>query len=167
MIKRVYDSRSIANYLIGKAAEAGRNLTALQLMKLVYIAHGFTLGIFARPLLEDDVEAWQYGPVMRRIYKQLPGGQQPVGHLVGIESAQLDAEEKQIVDDVYRLYGNLSGLYLSNLTHANGSPWRMTWDTYGKNAVIPQDLIQAHYTAIIESARQATAAGQQYYIKAL
>ena len=71
MADPVYPSRAIANYLIENSPHG---LDPLQVMKLACIAHGFTLGLYDRPLLEDDVEAWKYGPVVRRIYAFIPGG---------------------------------------------------------------------------------------------
>ena len=57
-------------------------------------------------------------------------------------------------------YGCYPGLYLSSLTHRPGSPWDKTWRKYGQNAVIPRDLIQAHYRTIVTEARAATEAGK-------
>ncbi len=31
----------------------------MQLIKLVYLCHGWTMGLYSRPLIEN-VEAWQY-----------------------------------------------------------------------------------------------------------
>lgn len=162
----VYDSRRIANYLVGKSGPRG--LTALQVMKLTYIAHGFMLGFKSRPLLEDDVEAWRHGPVMRRIYHLLPGGNAPIiGELAPLMGAEVpDDDDRKIIDMVFNNYGTLSGLHLSSLTHSDGSPWRKTWDTYGKNAVIPQDLIEQHYKGILRDAKAAADANQRYVISA-
>jgi len=53
---------AVANYLIGKAQSEGRSITPMQLIKLVYIAHGWTLGLYDQPLIGEQVEAWTYGP---------------------------------------------------------------------------------------------------------
>jgi uncharacterized phage-associated protein len=161
----VYDSRAIANYLIGLAGNQG--LDALQVMKLVYISHGFTLAVLDGPLLEDDVEAWRHGPVMRRIYNSLPGGAARITHPISPDVAEITTKEREVIDSVYRHYGDLSGLYLSSLTHREGSPWKKTWDTYGQNAVIPQDLIQAHYTEVLRQHRQAAKEKRAYSPRAL
>jgi len=162
----VYDSRSIANYLIGKAGTHG--LTALQVLKLVYIAHGFTLGLTGRGLLEDEVEAWKFGPVVRRIYSAIPAGSAPITKpIAGIPAATLKAAERKIVDLVFTQYGSLGGMYLSSLTHRAGSPWEKTWKTYGQNAVIPRTLIETHYKAIIDRWNEAAEQGKTYSPDAL
>jgi uncharacterized phage-associated protein len=156
----VYPSRAIANYLI---EHSRGGLDPLQVIKLAYIAHGFTLGLFDRPLLEDDVEAWKFGPVVRRIYAVIPGGSARITAPLSAEKPELADDDKTVVDSVLDQYGRYSGLYLSSLTHRPGSPWDKTWKKYGQNAVIPRDLIQAHYEGIIKDARAAAAAGKVYH----
>jgi len=164
---RVHNSRAIANYLISKASQRG-GLDALQIMKLTYIAHGFSLAVTGKPLIEDDVEAWKLGPVIRKVYSVLPGGSSPISRMLGTTpSADLEGDQKSVVDSVFDNYGRMSGLYLSTLTHQPGSPWDKTWSTYGKNAVIPQDLIHRHYTKIIDDWRAAVQAGRPYNVSVL
>ncbi|HTQ14666.1 MAG TPA: type II toxin-antitoxin system antitoxin SocA domain-containing protein [Rhizomicrobium sp.] len=137
-------------------------------MKLVYISHGFTLGSQGRPLLEDEVEAWQYGPVVRRVYGFLPSGPNSIaGPIQNIAVADLGNDERAVVDDVFEKYGSFAGTYLSNLTHREGSPWAKTWKTYGKNAVIPQSLIRDHYAEIMRRYGDAKAVGQAYQPQSL
>jgi uncharacterized phage-associated protein len=63
-----YDPKAIANYFIARAAADGKRLTPLQLIKLVYIAHGWYLGLTGEPLINEPPEAWQYGPVIPSLY---------------------------------------------------------------------------------------------------
>jgi uncharacterized phage-associated protein len=159
---KVYNSRAIANYLILKASQRG-GLDPLQIMKLTYIAHGFALAVTSRPLIEDDVEAWKHGPVIRNVYSMLPGGSARIVDVLGATgSADLGDDQRAVVDSVYENYGSLSGLYLSTLTHREGSPWDLTWRTYGQNAVIPQQVIHRHYKEILDAWRAAHEAGQPY-----
>ncbi|MGD1878108.1 MAG: Panacea domain-containing protein [Kiloniellaceae bacterium] len=161
----VYDSVEIADHFIEKAGERG--LDSLQVMKLTYIAHGFVLGFTGEPLLKDDVEAWKYGPVVRRVYGYLPRGYQPIKRPFTETRANIHADILPIIDGVFEKYGTHSGLYLSSLTHRPGSPWQKTWDTYGQNAVIPQSLIEAHYRGILAKSKAAAAEGKSYHPDAL
>ncbi len=163
----VYNARAVANYLIAKAAVKG-GLDALQVMKLTYISHGFTLAVLGRPLLEDDVEAWKFGPAIRRIYAVLPGGSGRISTpLGGTPAALLGSAEKTVVEGVYQTYGSLTGTYLSTLTHRSGSPWDQTWRTYGQNAVIPRALIMKHYKGVLDEWRDAAQNGRVYSTEAL
>lgn len=145
---QVYSSRSVANYLLKCASKSG-GLDALQTMKLTYIAHGFMLGLHDDPLIEDDVEAWKYGPVVRPVYALLPYGPAPIAGPLSDEMPRFKPRDQHLVDAVFESYGNLSGLYLSNLTHKPDTPWDLTWKRFGKNAIIPRELIAEHYSRVI------------------
>jgi len=146
-----YSSQSIGNYLLQKAAASG-GLDSLQTLKLTYISDGFVLGILDHSLIEDDIEAWKYGPVIRKLYAGLPAGASRVTTVGTGEAANLDGDTRRVVDDVFEKYGTKSGIYLSSLTHRVGTPWDLTWKRYGKNAIIPRELIQAHYKKILAGA---------------
>ena len=152
----VYDSVEVANYLIEQAKPDG--LDPLQVMKLSYICHGFLLGYRNRPLLEDDIEAWKLGPVVRRIYDKLPGGDVVIRQPFDKWIAEF-IDEKKLIDKVFRRFSKYSGLELSSLTHKEGTPWDLTWRTYGRNAVIPQDLIKKHFQEVIAIGRIDPAKG--------
>lgn len=145
-----HDSRFVANKLIGMAINAGDPLTPLQIIKLVYFCHGWMLGLYGRPLVSDYVEAWRYGPVHRNVYRALKRyGDTPVERTIaGISEESFDDEEEDLIQQVYDAYGSLSGIRLSRLTHASGTPWDTIWRTVGCNSVIPDDLIEDHYEQI-------------------
>ena len=147
-----HDSRAIANKLIGMAIEARNPLTPLQLIKLVYFCHGWMLGIYEKPLARDYVEAWRYGPVHRAVYRALKGYRDaPVDKLIaGISEEDFNGEEEDLMQQVYDAYGSLSGIRLSSLTHAPGTPWDTVWRTLGSNSFIPYELIQEHYAGMIK-----------------
>jgi uncharacterized phage-associated protein len=146
------DSRTVANRFLGIAREHGDALTPMQLLKLVYIAHGWMLGLHGKPLIRDEVEAWQYGPVIPRLYNAIRRFRsQPVeGDLKTDE--RLDAAEENIVSQVYQIYGKKSGPALSRLTHQKGSPWDAVYDRGAYGTVIPNDLIEDHYALLAKRA---------------
>jgi len=151
---QVYSSRSIANYLLEQCGAHG-GLDALQTIKLTYIAHGFTLGLYDDPLIEDDVEAWKYGPVVRPVYAMIPYANTKVTQPLSEERPDLLPRDKSLVDTIIRNYAGLSGLRLSSLTHRDGTPWDLTWRRFGQNAVIPRELIRDHYKRVIEGGSAA------------
>ena len=55
----------------------------MHLQKLVYLAHGWTLAVTGDPLVEDRFEAWDYGPVIRKLYDALRSfGSGPITRLI-------------------------------------------------------------------------------------
>jgi uncharacterized phage-associated protein len=153
----MYDSLLVADRFLERAKAMGDTLTPMQLLKLVYIAHGWMLGLYGRPLIKDEVQAWQYGPVIPRLYNAIRQYRdQPVRGPLCPTSGALPMTEQSVVDQVYEIYGDKSGPALSRLTHLPGSPWAETYTPGVFGVVIPNDIIEDHY-ARLASARQATA----------
>lgn len=125
----------------------------MQLLKLVYLAHGWALGLYGRPLIKDEIQAWRYGPVIPSLYqavKDYRGG--PV--LVQIPMTQREnvtAAQASVIEQVYDLYGSKSGPALSRLTHAPGSPWAQVYDPDEFGTVIPDDIIMDHYKRLADA----------------
>lgn len=161
---------AIANEFLKKPGALGR-LTQMQLLKLAYIAHGWNLAVNGAPLLAQDVRAWDYGPVVPELYDHVRlYGKQPItrpikstdneafrffrgGQLQDVPpyETQLSAEEREVIDRVWQRYGQYSGLHLSQLTHRQGTPWFQTYFGEGKNAVIPNPRIRAHYVELAQA----------------
>lgn len=143
-----YRSIDIAQKILDLAREhlSDHSLTPMQLLKLTYLAHGWTLGILGRPLTKDSVHAWQYGPVYPSLYQAIREFRSdPVECVPGATDVQLTPDEHDVLTEVVKAYGDFSGIVLSRLTHAPGSPWSVTWEVAGRSAVISNDLIEQYY----------------------
>lgn len=153
------DTITVANRFLELARERGDTLTPMQLLKLVYIAHGWMLGLYGRPLIRDEVQAWQYGPVVPRLYNAVRKFRSlPVeGPLSSRQAEPLDRHEDSIIEQVYRIYGQMSGPALSRLTHAVGTPWAKTFRDGEFGVVIPNDIIEDHYSRLAEARQQPAA----------
>ncbi len=145
-----YDSRQIANYFIRRANEAGRKMDIATVLKLVYIAHGWTLALLDRPLISDRVEAWNYGPVIPDVYaafrKQGRFSKEKVFDLSAAREKsrkELEEDVEDVLSQVYDVYGDMGARHLSDLTHVPGGPWDIVMRAEGK--YIPHDLIKDHY----------------------
>lgn len=143
----MHDSRTVANRFLTLAQEAGDCLTPMQVLKLVYIAHGWMLGLYGRPLIKDEVQAWQYGPVIPTLYNAMRDyrGSVVTNALKAPAEDTLTANEDDLVQQVYGMYGKKSGPALSRLTHADGTPWDLTYRPGSFGLVIPTDTIEDHY----------------------
>jgi len=148
------DARTVANRFLTLAQERGDTLTPMQLLKLAYIANGWMLGLHGRALFHDPVEAWQYGPVIPSLYNQLRTYRgQPVTGLLRERNnvTPLDNVEDDLIRQVYDIYGRLSGIQLSRMTHAPGTPWALTYQPGEFSVEIPIDLIEEHYRELAET----------------
>ena len=144
-----HSAHAIANEFLRRAGQDG--LDPMKLLKLVYLAQGWMLGLYSESLVSDDVEAWRYGPVYRNLYRFVAGANRIHDRVafpfIG-RAPRLDDRETHLVDQVWQKYGDKSGLQLSALTHAPNSPWDITYRNFGQNAVIPKDLIRDHYQTL-------------------
>ncbi len=148
-----YDSRQIANEFIRLAEAKGRSLSIMSLLKLTYIAHGWTLALTGRPLLADGIEAWEYGPVVPNVYFGFRDQGVHDMAAVKVKENEFDPSDKSIVDQVYNIYGEMSPFRLSRLTHVAGGPWDMA-ATKSIGTRIPNDLIKKHYLDKLEKSRR-------------
>ncbi|GER00806.1 hypothetical protein JCM17845_14290 [Iodidimonas gelatinilytica] len=146
------NSISVANYLLTLAEESDATLTPMQVLKLVYIAHGWNLGLYGKPLIKEEIQAWQYGPVIPRLYKLIKKFRSnPVqGPLSGVQEHDLKDKEKDLIKQVFKIYGKKTGPALSRLTHQAGSPWALTYSEGEFGMLISNDIIEDHYSRLAQ-----------------
>lgn len=130
----------------------GQETTPMHVIKLAYLCHGWMLGIHARSLLNEPVEAWRYGPVIPSVYHRYKSFRMNAidTDLVN-RSSYLDDDQERIVSEVVDAYREYEAWMLSTITHQRGTPW---YETYrgglGEGAIIPNRLIQKHYKQMAE-----------------
>ena len=149
-----YSAATIANKFLSLADHDGKLLTNMQLQKLVYIAHGYYLAIIGKPLLYDEVKAWQWGPVIIDLYESLRKyGAGNVTERIPVQDVELDPMAERIIEKVWKAYGKFSGFRLSAITHKEGSPWDRTWRDWQYGA-IPDELIAEYYRRLLNERRK-------------
>ena len=157
----MHSSLVIADHFLELAAkdEPQNSLTPMQVIKLVYLAHGWNLGIYSRPLIRETVQAWRYGPVIKELYRKIKRfGSKTVEGPIAREQSTLNAQELDIVHQTYDIYGRFTGLQLSTLTHQPGSPWYQVYVTgRGDSEEISDSIIENYY----QQKHQAAAAARQ------
>lgn len=133
----------IANELLRLAYEGvGELMTNLKLQKMLYYQQGFHLAYFDRPLFDDEIEAWMYGPVVPAMYYEYESyGRNGIEPSEGIE-CEMDEEEWRLFCKVYDIYGKYSAEGLVDMTH-NEAPWQNT--PTGKGNVIPKECIRKFF----------------------
>lgn len=135
----------------------GRTFDQMQLQKLVYIAHGWCLAISGEPLTGDRPEAWDLGPMYRRLAEGLKRFEdRPVTEPIFIEDhrggsgvsiwSELNQIERNVLTRVQLEYGRLSSAQLSALTRGNGAPWTGVYNNgKGRFRDIPHALIRDQF----------------------
>lgn len=161
-----YDGRGIANFVLDRADSHGLGLTNLHINKIIYFAHGRFLALQERPLIAQQFEAWEHGPVVQDLYHQFKkyGSDVILGRAnrLNRQTAQYEiapykitSEDAEILAPLVEFYMRIPALVLSNWSHKKGSPWYRTWhynDRSNPGMVIPNELIAAWFTS--ENARE-------------
>jgi uncharacterized phage-associated protein len=124
-----YSADNVAKYLIYLASQVfvGDNkeregVTNLKLQKLLYFAQAYYLGKLGKPLFNDPIEAWEYGPVVPVVYKKYRKySNKPI--VKEKDESNLSESDKEQLKNVWELFGGYSAGRLVDIAHAH-SPWK-------------------------------------------
>lgn len=143
-----YSPYAVCREILTRGEKAGRDdISPLKLMKLANICHGYHLALIGKPIFNDAVEAWKYGPVIRSIYEVVSHYKKDrvlpdqFNHI----KEPLDSDSLEIIAGVMEVYGKLTPDRLSAITHKKGSPWYHTQKKWFNDRVIPNSLIKKYY----------------------
>ncbi|MBC6403447.1 MAG: DUF4065 domain-containing protein [Hyphomonadaceae bacterium] len=165
---------AIANAFLGMAGGAGR-LTQIHIQKLVYIAHGWMLGLSGEPLVNCEPEAWDRGPVFTGLREYIKmAGSSPIKRQIRendrdpraflgyrnpgrVISAHLGDYEEKVMDRVWAKYGRMNAFRLTHLTHLPETPWSKVYNNgWGRNELIPDDVTKEYYKKLAQDAKKRT-----------
>jgi len=118
----------VANYFLSLSNDgiSGDLMSNLKLQKLVYYAQGFYLAMFDKPLFNETIEAWTYGPVCPELYHKYKKYESSAIQVPeNIDFAIYDNDLISFLDEIYEVYGQFSAWKLMNMTHVE-PPWKDT-----------------------------------------
>lgn len=127
----MYSCFDVAKKFLDLAKKEGKLIQPMKLLKLTYIAHGWHLAFFNKPLFGNEIQAWQYGPVIPSLYHTIKiYGTRDVKYDfldIYIEN-ELSSESSKFIEVIWNAYKNFNGLQLSSKTHQAGTPWDKVYD---------------------------------------
>jgi len=115
----------VAEYFIWKSAQENRIITNKKLQKLVYYSQAWSVVLKNKKSFSEKIEAWVHGPAVRELYvKYKEFGFQPIRKEVDEKViSKIAAEDKKLLDSVWKAYGGFDSSYLEMLTHSE-KPWQ-------------------------------------------
>ncbi|MEM7655825.1 MAG: type II toxin-antitoxin system antitoxin SocA domain-containing protein [Bacteroidota bacterium] len=139
----------IANFFLSLSEpEIGDFISNLKVQKLVYYAQGFHLAMFDQPLFLDPIYAWEHGPVVPTLYHHFKRNGSEAIPLPTEDEAEdfslLSQDQKELLHEVYTVYGQYSAWKLRNLTHQE-APWIETT----QNSEISHVLLQEYFQTLL------------------
>ncbi len=152
----------LAAIVLSLAKRDGIGLTPMKLVKLCYILNGWYLGFHGKPLFNERIEAWRYGPVMPELYhstKIYGRDEIPFDFVSNFEQTKSKSnykpKELNFIERIYAVYKNKTAIELSMLTHTADSPWSQVYKKDIPGIEIPVDLIKVHYEQKIKSVQSS------------
>ena len=107
------NSSSVADQLTRLSREDEPPITPMQVQKLAYFCHAWSLGLGFGPLFRDAVESCQQGPVIRSVSHALkPYGGDPIIEPLSESAASFSRTEEKIIAAVWNRHGVIDGLAL-------------------------------------------------------
>lgn len=150
--KAPYDAENVAKYLIYLASQefVGDNkeregITNLKLQKVLYFAQAYYLAKFGKPLFNNKIEAWEYGPVVPDVYRKF---KRQVSNTIILEEdkSSLTEEDKEILKKVWDIFGGYSASRLVDIVHAH-TPWKEA--NASTNKVISHKVLKEYYSPLL------------------
>lgn len=161
----MYNCFDIAKEFLQLATDEGMGIEPMKLLKLTYIAHGWHLGFYGRPLISNSIEAWKYGPVIPDLYhitKRFGFGDVDIETIKRRSFHTLNDDDVKFIKVIWENYKQFSGLDLSTKTHQDKTPWSEAYDgTFNK--IIENDTIEKYYKNLIENPNHAKSGESTIY----
>jgi uncharacterized phage-associated protein len=150
-------SRAIARQLIASAEAKKIPVTNLKIQKLLYFSHGLSLVWKNEKLLEEDFQAWKYGPVLPSLYHDLKiFGQSPLKISSGfirswpeIKIQEQKSKVEEIINLVLDQLGGHTGPQLVEISHNNQGPWHAVYNSEKKDIKITNAAIKKYFETIV------------------
>lgn len=140
-------AEKVANYILSLSEpEFGDNISNLKLQKLLYYAQGFHLAMNGEKLFEEDIVAWEHGPVVQEIYhKYKIHGANAIEIPKKINFNDFNDDQINLLNEIYQVYGQFSAWKLRNMTHSE-KPWVVT----GQNEVIQPRILKSFFKTLLK-----------------
>lgn len=160
MFSSPYSSSAIANEFIQLGMNENIELPHLKLQALLYYAQGWYLALKDKPLIEENICAYKWGPGIRNVYIQTHSYKNnSIVTLLHTLSCRIDRgtvhgfltiptniqeEDKLFMKKIWDTHKNYSHIQLCNSTHAPNEPWSLINLYYGleQEPTIPNSLIR-------------------------
>ncbi|WP_264538067.1 Panacea domain-containing protein [Flavobacterium sp. N1736] len=143
----------ISGEILKRAKEQGLSISNMSLQKLLFIANGAYLAKTGNPLIDEPIEVWQFGPVVKSVYHEFKNyGSTDIKHIPSSnrlgEDKNLDATAEEALEFVLEVASKLDAIQLSNWTHLPDSPWSNAKEA-GQN-IISNEVMQGYFKQFIK-----------------
>lgn len=140
-----YSAFDLARYVLKKCIDENHPISNLQLQKILYYIQECFLKEKDRKAFPEPIEAWQFGPVVPKVYDEyrIYGGRTIVWILDASDNVSIDKEDKVLIDGIVEEKRELDPWNMVQETHKEGGAWAKIYDKgRGAYKVIPIETIK-------------------------
>lgn len=141
MEHEAYEAVKVAKYIVNKCTADGEPISNLKLQRILYLLQKQYLKEENRVLFSDDIEAWQFGPVVPEVYYKYCG----YGSIVIRQSydVSINAFDMSRIDTLVERERNKELWGLGEEVYGSQSAWHEVYqDGLGSHKVIPTNMIK-------------------------
>lgn len=128
---------NVGNSVLQRAFSEDIDVTPMKLQKLIYFIYHDYLCQTGMPLFNERFETWRYGPVVPSVYNKFKKygsnairyyGTEDDGKTVLSVNEDSSIYFKNAIDYIWNTCKSYDGIYLSSLTHRDGSAWSKAFE---------------------------------------
>lgn len=140
----LYNASDVAKYVLKKCTDNNSPISNLQLQKILYFLQKEFLITTGYPLFYDEIEAWQFGPVVPNVYYEYCSyGANPIAKILDSYASLISAEARKTADPIIEAKQKKYPWDLVEEAHKPGGAWAYIYaNGSGNHRVIPIDLIR-------------------------
>lgn len=138
-----YDALEVAHYILTYCFNAGSPISNLRLQKMLYFVQGEFYKITGEPLFENDISAWQFGPVVPDVYYEysIYAGTP----ILETYPTSINFNDMSIINNVIKKLTSVPTWKLVDITHKKGTPWYKVFNEDGNRFPIDKKLLCKYF----------------------
>ena len=141
----MYRALDVAKYVIERCNKMGYPISNLKLQKILYFIQAEFLVAFDEQCFQEDIEAWNFGPVVPEVYREYKiYGSASIPYLKEYDGVFINEEHKAVMDEVIDLCAQYTASTLVSITH-NQKPWKDSFQR-GRNCIISPKAIKEFFS---------------------
>jgi uncharacterized phage-associated protein len=153
-MQKIIKPIDVANFFLSAMdEEAGDLISNLKMQKLVYYAQGVYLAMFDKKLFDEDIVAWEHGPVVLSLYHEFKkfGRGAIESDFKNFDINIFTEQQQEMLREVHITFGQFSAWVLRNMTHKE-KPWVETTNNGNvMDGVIDEKLMKEYFKTQLEA----------------
>ncbi len=131
----MYPALVIADFFLSLAEKRRTYVTGIRLQKLIFFSHGWRLAMGEHALINEEVRAWNFGPVIKSVYDAFKKyGVNTIGTFSDQHpDISISERDRQFLIQMFEVYAEFTDRQLAAMMHIDGSPWRQIYDKYNQS----------------------------------